>query len=742
MEEILDNQQELRGIVDDVVYKNKDTGYGVLTVDCDGEPITVVGDLAHINEGEEILAYGEYVNHPTYGRQFKAKACEQTLPNTAAGIRRYLSSGSIEGVGPATAKKLVAMFGGNTLEVMAKEPEKLIEVKGISKTKAYEISEQLSRIFGLRETVARMAELGIGTGDALQLFKVYASDTAAIVEDNPYVVCGYPLYKPFEFADSIAAAFGFDGADNRRIRAGIVNSLRHNMNNGHTCLPTGRLIDITSQFLECDRDCVEIELYDAVEEGFFGHVAVPEPERTALGDLFFAESYIADRLKMLCAGKFRDLADADKDIDAFQRDNGIVYEELQREAIAQALTAGVTVITGGPGTGKTTAIKAILDLCEQRGEKVALCAPTGRAAKRMSELTGKEARTIHRMLEVDFTSHETLKFVHDEEKPLKYDVMIVDEMSMVDSTLFASLLKGLKLWCRLVLVGDSNQLPSVGAGNVLGDIVKSGICPVIELEKIFRQAARSLIVVNAHAIVDGYAPDLERRDKDFFFLNVDKENVPSYVADLVARRLPKSYSFDPLDDIQVLSPSRIGLSGTETLNLALREKLNPPSKDKPELKMQGILLREGDKVMHVKNNYDIKWTKDDGENGVGMFNGDIGRVISIDRRTDVVCVRFDDRTAVYTFEQARLLEPAYAVTVHKSQGCEFPAVILTVADTPKRLCYRNLLYTAVTRAKDLLIIVGKEEVIAAMVENDRKMLRYTALCDLLQQKEETANSDM
>ena len=718
---------ELHGIVEDIVYQNSDTGYGVIEIDADGMAVTLVGDLAFVKVGEEIAAYGNYVTHPNYGVQFRCDAIERTLPTSATAIMKYLSNGAVTGIGPSTAKKLVKAFGSQTLEVMAREPEKLVEIKGISMEKAKAISSELAQMFGLKETIAEMTALGLSTDDALQLYKVYGLDTSDLVKDNPYLLCGFPVYKDFVFVDGIAEQNGIGDNDPRRIRAGLVNTLRHNAEKGHTCVPTEKLIDNTKEFLLCDRDAVEIELFAGVEEGFFGHDAQGEYETTFLLDNYQAEKYIAERIRYLAQNEFISKVDADREIDQFEEKNGIVYEELQREAIAASLTSGVVVLTGGPGTGKTTTVNTILALCEKQGNKVALCAPTGRAAKRMSELTGKDAKTIHRLLEVDYGGKGQVKFVHNENNTLKYDLVIVDEMSMVDCQLFADLLKGLKPWCRLVLVGDSDQLPSVGAGNVLRDIISSGVCKTVALEKIFRQAAQSLIVVNAHTILEGRMPDLTKKDNDFFYLPCEKEDVPKLITDLVSRRLPKSYRFDPIEDIQVITPSKLGLSGTAVLNEHLREKLNPPAPDRAEIRIGPFSFREQDKVMVTRNAYEVPWTRDNGEVGAGMFNGDIGTILKVDKNRDTVYVKVDDRTAEFTFDQLGLLDHAYAITVHKSQGSEFPAVILAVGDTPRRLRYRNLLYTAITRAKRLLIIVGSDQIVQGMVENDGKLLRYTGL---------------
>lgn len=718
---------KITGTIESIVYKNDETGFAVLDLAVEDELVTVVGEFFAVAAGEEMTVWGEYTTHPSFGLQFKASAAERILPSSATAIFKYLSGNAISGVGPVTARRMVDAFGDETLDVIAQQPEKLTAIKGISQKKAREINAEFRKIYGVREIIAQLSALGLETPDALMLYRAFSDITVDILKDNPYILCGYPLYKEFGIADELAGTFGIEPGHINRIRAGIVYVLRHNLNNGHTCIPTERLIDTVYGFLEVARDEVEIALYDAVEDGMLGTAVVDGEERAFLSNMMAAERYIAERLQLLNSLEYHAVVDAKKQIDEFEKTNNIEYEELQRRAIEQSLTRGTVVITGGPGTGKTTTLNAIIALCEQNGDKVALAAPTGRAAKRLSELTGREAKTIHRLLEVEMHKDDVVKFVHDETDPLKCDVAVIDEMSMVDVQLFESLLRGLRPQCRLILVGDFNQLPSVGAGNILRDIIDSGECETVEFQKIFRQAAQSLIVVNAHSIVAGEMPDIEARDNDFFFLKTNKEQGAALVSSLVAARLPKAYKLDPFADIQVLTPSRMGMLGTTTLNEQLRQSLNPAREKVNEVRVMGQMFREGDRVMQIKNNYDIKWQKDGGEQGLGAFNGDIGIIETIHRPSQTIVVLFDDRRVTYTFEQARQLEPAYAVTVHKSQGSEFPAVVLALCDFSRKLCYRNLLYTAVTRAKNLLVVVGDEQIFEAMVYNDRKMLRYTGL---------------
>ena len=727
----MEETQKITGSVENVVYRNDDTGFAVIDLAVADELVTVVGELYGVTAGEELTVWGEYTTHPSFGHQFKAAGCERVLPSSAGAILKYLSNRAINGIGPAIARRMVDAFGDKTLDVIAKQPELLTKIKGISQKRAREISDEFRKIYGVREALAALGGLGLETDAALTLYRAFGETSVELIQDNPYILCGYPLYKEFEFAESLAQQFGIESTDIRRIRAGLVFVLRHNLGNGHTCIPTDKLIDTARKFLDIERDAVEIELYNAVEDNLLAVCETDGEERVFLSEMMRAERYIAERLELLGRLHYVEPTDAKKKIEEFEKLHNIEYEALQKQAIERSLTCGAVVITGGPGTGKTTTLNAIIALCEQNGDDVLLAAPTGRAAKRLSEMTGRDAKTIHRLLEVDRQSGDVLRFVHDDNNPLKGDVVVIDEMSMVDVPLFEALLRGVRPQCRLILVGDFNQLPSVGAGNILRDIIGSGACETIEFRKIFRQAAKSLIVVNAHEIVEGHMPDLETHDKDFFFLNVPKEQGSRYLCDLVARRLPKAYKFDPFSDIQILTPSRKGLMGTVTLNEDLRARLNPAAEGKSEARIMGQLFREGDRVMQIKNNYDIKWERDNGEQGLGVFNGDIGIVEKLERRSQTVQCIFDDRRVNYTFEQARQLEPAYAVTVHKSQGSEFPCVVLALADFSPKLAYRNLLYTAVTRARRLLVIVGDPDLLERMVENDRKMLRYTGLCGFL-----------
>ena len=727
--------QMISGSVETIVFSNEENGFTVLELDCDGELVTAVGEMPGVAEGEELRLTGSYTNHPTFGAQFKVTVCERELPATANAIYKYLASGVIKGIGPGLARRIVDAFGDDTLVIMEQNPERLGEIKGISQTKAAGIAEEFSKIFGIRAVIAYLGRYGVAPHQCVQVFKQWGNLALDVVRENPYRLCEEAVGVDFDTADAIAAALGLEQDSPERLKAGVSYVLRFNRRNGHTCLPQDKLVKTAAHLLGAAPEQVEEAMEEQVTEEELVSVEISGRAYLYLPEMYDAERFVAGRLAMM-VNIFPDNGMIwDVDIDLLQAETGMVYAPAQRQAISAALSNGILVLTGGPGTGKTTTLNAIIRLMKKQGEKVYIAAPTGRAAKRVSELTGFEAKTIHRLLEVDFDRSEGVRFKHHEKNPLNCDVVIVDEMSMVDIQLFASLLRGLKLSCKLILVGDTDQLPPVGAGNVLRDIIRSGCVPVVELSEIFRQAAQSLIITNAHAIVNGQMPDLTCRDNDFFFLPLrDYASAAATVADLCKKRLPAAYGFSPLRDIQVLAPGRGGELGTASLNQILQAQLNPKLPGKAEAKIGPQLFRQGDKVMQVRNNYDIEYRKDDGEQNTGIFNGDIGIIEEIDRGEQSVRIRFDDRVATYSFEMVRELELAYAVTVHKSQGSEFEAVILPLMNMQSRLYYRNLLYTAVTRAKRLFIILASRQTVQYMVGNATKSLRYSHLKTFLQQE--------
>lgn len=722
----------LTGTVEHIVYQKEESGFTVLELASGGELITVVGEMPGVAEGEQLVLTGSYAAHPTFGSQFRVSLYERQLPATAGAIYKYLAAGAIKGIGPALARRIVDRFGEDTLEIMEKEPLQLCQVKGVSQRKAEEIAREFQRIFGVRAVMLFLAKYQIHSSVCVRVWKKWAADAVDVIRENPYVLCRGDIGLGFDQADGIARSMGVSEDDPRRIEAGLRFVLSHNLGNGHTCLPEETLLSVAQSLLSAQRDALETGLEHLSQQDELILCSCGGRDFVFLPELYAAETYIAGRLSLILS-TYPDLGRTyDGQIDALQEQLGIVYESRQRRAVTMALNNGAFILTGGPGTGKTTIINAIIELFEQQGEKVMLAAPTGRAAKRMSELTGRQAKTIHRLLEVDFREGGLPVFKRDERNTLNAGVIIVDEMSMVDTLLFQSLLRAMKLGCRLVMVGDTDQLPSVGAGNVLKDLIEADVIPTVHLQEIFRQAAESLIVTNAHAIVKGEQPDLQTRDKDFFYLaGGGYAAVTETLLDMVQRRLPRQYGFSPMTDIQVLCPSRMGQLGTMELNRQLQQRLNPPSPDKPEVKIFANLFRLGDKVMQIKNNYDIIWEKDDGENGTGIFNGDIGEILLIDKGQGIVKIRYDDRVADYSPDMLSELELAYAVTVHKSQGSEFPCVILSLDAPNRKLYYRNLLYTAVTRAKRLLLIMGNPRSLPAMVANNRKTLRYTNLAGFL-----------
>lgn len=733
----MDNQKvdisvELSGSVEDVIYKNADNGYTVINLGCDEGLIAVVGNLGDVNEGERLSLRGGWITSPKYGRQFKAAMCERSMPETESEISAYLGSGVIKGLGPAIAKKIVKQFGTEALDIIDNDCMQLTVIKGITSDKALYISNEYHKITGVNEVIKFLGEYNFGPAHAISVWSAFEHDSIKQIKTNPYILCTSGIDIDFRSVDRMAADLGFDAENSDRVRAGIVYVLHENANAGHTCLPTEKLRESVCDNLGIERRQFESCLDDCEEKDWVVRITLGKREFVYLPEYYLAETYIAKKLAFMLRTSAQYEKDYSDEIRGVEFSENIQYEDLQRAAISACLTGSVFILTGGPGTGKTTTLNGVIKILKAQKKRILLCAPTGRAAKRMSDLTGEPARTIHRLLEVDFTAKGELKFKRNETNPLPADVVIADEMSMVDALLMCSLVRAIKPTSKFIMVGDSNQLPSVGAGNVLKDLIASHYIPSVELKEIFRQAAQSLIVTNAHRIVNGEFPVLDDRQNDFFFMNKSLESdIAGLVIQLAKQRLPDTYGFSPIDDIQVLCPTKMGMAGTKELNKQLQSALNPPSQNKAELKFFDVVFRTGDKVMQTKNDYDVLWTKNN-EKGSGIFNGDIGIIRSVDRFSQNVTIDFEGRVAIYTSEMLRRLEHAYAITIHKSQGSEYDAVIIPITAFTHNLLYRNLLYTGVTRAKKMIIVIGTKELVKTMVDNNRKMLRYSLLRPLLE----------
>ncbi len=715
----------LEAVIENTVFRNEENGYSIMEARAGREKITVVGTLPALAAGEQVLFEGMWVEHPQYGRQWKATGWEIRKPTTLLGIERYLGSGLIPGIRSATAKLLVQEFGERTLDILSEHPEQLTRVPGIGKKRAQQLGKAFQEQYGAREAMIFLQSYGVSPALAVKISKRYGADAQRKIRENPYRLIDDIEGVGFLTADRIALSLGIPQDSEYRLRAGIKYALQEAAGGeGHTYLPRDVLLERAARGLRVSGELLTHHLDGLLFAREIIALDMDGVEAMLLAPYFYAEKEIARYLKLLMSKARTANGPISRRIEDFEKEKGIRFSENQRRAVSEAVQRGLLVITGGPGTGKTTIINCILALW---GGGVQLAAPTGRAAKRMSEVTGREAKTLHRLLE--FSGQEG-KFMRDEQNPLTCSCVIVDEMSMVDVFLMRSLLRALKPGASLILVGDADQLPSVGAGNVLGDILKSGVIPSVRLTDIFRQSGESLIVVNAHRINRGEAPILNQKGSDFFFERRPyAEEAAETIVGLCERRLPAFLrSAFPTRDIQVLSPTKKSGAGVYQLNRLLQEALNPAEKRKPEIHYGDTAFRLGDKVMHVKNNYLLTWKADDGTEGEGVFNGDVGFVSKVDTEDRVVTVRYDDERAVeYDYQQLEELELAYCLSVHKSQGSEFPCVVMPVVGGPPRLLTRNLFYTALTRARKLVVLVGREDAIAAMVNNNHIAVRYTTL---------------
>ncbi len=734
-----DRLTQLKGTVERIIYCNEDNGYTVLDLGLEDDIVTACGTLPYIGEGDAIILWGSWVHNPKYGRQFKVEEYERDMPADSAAILRYLSSRTIKGVGPTLAQRIVETFGDNTLDVMENHPEWLADISGISRRKALEIGEDFRAKAGIRSAMMFFRDY-FGAAMTVRIYRKFGGQAVEIARENPYRLCDEVDGIGFERADQMAMSLGLDPDADARLQSGVRYLLGSNAaQNGHTCLPREKLAAAAASLL-----CTTLDRTEAAIDAGLSLGRLVSRRYTAQTYIFDAvvddqEQYIADKLTLLdklCPAV--DIGDIHRFIAREEREQGMAYAEGQKRAIRDALTHGVMILTGGPGTGKTTVVRALLHVFRSLDLSVALTAPTGRAAKRLSESTAQEARTIHRLLEMEFeegSSHG--HFRRNEQDLLDEAVIIVDEASMVDNALMCSLCKAIKPGAHLILIGDADQLPSVGAGRVLNDLIDSGRFATVRLEEIFRQARESLIVINAHAINQGILPELGAKNNDFFFLHrrTDRE-IAACVVELCQTRLPRTYGKATEGGIQIITPSRKGEAGTENLNRLLQAALNPPGKGKRELRYRETVFRTGDRVMQTKNNYDIEWESEDSSGGLslpeqssgsGVFNGDIGTVMFINPAEGSMVVRFEDKEATYTSEMLDELEHAWAVTVHKSQGSEYPFVIVPMYGAPPLLLTRNLLYTAVTRAQRMVILVGRENIVHTMVENNRQSMRYTGL---------------
>lgn len=727
--------EALNGIVESIVFKSSDTGYTVIKFRENNIIHTAVGVLPHVKEGQNLKITGSWVNHSQFGKQFKVEECEEILPTSKDGIEKYLSSGIIQGIGPVTAKKIVNKFGEDTLNILDNNIERLKEIEGIGKKKLETIIDSYREQRELKNITIFLQTHGLSVNQCLKIYKKYGASSVDTVKNNPYILCDEISGIGFKTSDKIARSLGIEVDSPFRIQSGIRYVINEFCANGHTFMPKDELIKEASNVLTVSGDIIEENIKNAALDRKIKLEKVNDKEGVFTIPNYYCELGITNRILTLAISNFQDISvDVDHLILQFEKKNNITFAESQKDAIISAFQNGIEIITGGPGTGKTTIIKCIIEIFETCGLKVLLGAPTGRAAKRMSESTGKEATTIHRMLDMGvFEKEESVFVTNAEEHSLEADVVIIDEASMIDITLMNALLKSIKVGTRLIIVGDVDQLPSVGAGNVLNDFIESGFTKVVRLKEIFRQGKESMIVVNAHKINKGEMPKLNEKGTDFFFIRNDiQEGILNTIIDLINTRLPKFNSnWDKLKSIQVLVPMKKGVLGVTNLNEKIQNVLNPKAPYKKEKEFRSMIFREGDKVMQIKNNYSLKWTRIAGKGeheGAGVFNGDMGFIENIDLEGKKLSIIFDDeRRVIYDFMYLDELDLAYAITIHKSQGSEFPVVIIPAYMGAPLLMNRNLLYTGITRAKEMVVVVGIPKALKYMVDNTRSMERYSSL---------------
>ena len=720
----------LEGTVSSVIYRNEDNGYTILRLETEDDEVTVVGTMPGLMPGEGLSVHGQWTHHSTYGPQLKAQIVERRMPQGERAVLEYLSAGTVKGVGQSTARRLVEAFGEDVLSVIENDPDQLTKIKGISPKRARMIHDSLCQQLSMRRLLDFLSAYDLPLQIAMPLYRQFGDMALTALKADPYLLVGEPYFVSFPLADRLALTLGIGEDEPLRLEAGLIFTLTHNLDNGHVFLPAGKLLAAAARLLRIDPALLEPSLNDLSERKKVIRENVAGEDACYLSRLYDCETYVANRLLEMDGEDLCPPDDLEDLVERIQREQGITYAPLQAEAVRTAARRQVMLLTGGPGTGKTTSLRGILALFDRLGLRTALTAPTGRAAKRMSEACGAEAATIHRLLETRFDpATGGLAFAHDQSNPLEADAVILDEASMVDIILMKALLAALPGGCRLVLVGDPHQLPSVGPGNLLSDLLRSERLPTLRLTEIFRQAAASAIIRNARTVDQGQTPPLTNDPRaDFFFLKrPDPAAAVETMVELCARRLPENMGI-PADQIQVLTPTRKGLAGTASLNQLLQAAVNPPGEGRAERRFGSVIFREGDRVMQVKNNYDLMWESADGrEVGLGVFNGDIGRVETVDSAAGTLTVDFDGHRAVYTGEDLDQLEPAYAVTVHKSQGSEYRAVILSVVEAAPMLLTRGVLYTAMTRARELLILVGDDHVVSRMAANDRQQRRYSGL---------------